>query len=140
MLEPDQWDPIRTERILTQREEEYKRETRLRRSREFWQDVGLNAGDAGDSEIPDDDPLAALPEAEEFWTEEVAIPPTPDEAPLIEDQAPGEPIESVESEPATEDAPLADVPPGEAAKEEPPDEPTEEDGDSTEGEQLNLFS
>jgi hypothetical protein len=70
ILAPDQWHPVHIERDLTQREEAYKRETRLRRSREFWKDVGLEGSADTSTET---DPLAALQEADEFWTEEVPI-------------------------------------------------------------------
>ncbi len=58
VLEPDSWDPIRTERLLTQREEEHRREVRVRRSRAFWTDIGLETG----TPPPEPDPLDALPD------------------------------------------------------------------------------
>jgi ADP-ribosylglycohydrolase len=147
VLEPELWDPIRSERRLTQREEEYRRETRLRRSREFWQDVGLSTVPV-EGEEDDDDPLSALQEAEEFWTEEAPLPP-PDDEPVysIDDDliptddpsavldaldAPDEearPVTTPEGEPAS-----PSEPPGKQKDRPDPDPPRKP------GEQLNLFS
>jgi len=115
ILEPEQWDPIHSEQHLTEREEEYKRETRHRRSREFWQDVGLDTSPV-DAE-GDDDPLRGLPASDDLWTEEVPLPSRSWDDGMHE-------LEGVESmtAPATADAPApepaADAPAPEASPED----------------------